>query len=289
MQKPLNGTFFRRIHTSALRIWILGFLFFSLSTLNAQNFPKYEGFVNDYLGILSPQQKQNLETFLTQQAEESSNEIAVVVMDLPSGEFMRDYAVRLAENWGVGGKENDNGVLVALFINERQVTIEVGYGLEGAIPDLAASNVIQKDMLPSFREGDYYDGLARGVKALSILANGEYPDAVRKKYYTRTRSDTSGEGDAFVFFLILFIFLFFLFSSRGNRGGGGNGGGGFGGPRGRRGRGYYDGGPYWWGGSGGGSSNWGGGGWSGGGFSGGGSFGGFGGGSFGGGGASGGW
>ena len=288
MQKPLSVTFFRQVSHSLLRIWIAGFLLFSLSELKAQNFPKYEGFVNDYLGILSPQQKQNLETFLTQQAEASSNEIAVVIMDLPAGEFMRDYAVRLAENWGVGGKENDNGILVALFINERQVTIEVGYGLEGAIPDLAASNVIQKDMLPSFREGDYYDGLARGVKALSILANGEYPDAVRKKYYTRTRSNTSGGDDSFVFFLILFIFLFFLFASRGNRGGG-NGGGGFGGPRGRRGRGYYDGGPYWWGGTGGSSSNWGGGGWSGGGFSGGGSFGGFGGGSFGGGGASGGW
>ncbi|MEM6629458.1 MAG: TPM domain-containing protein [Bacteroidota bacterium] len=272
-----------------MRVWILGLLFLPLLTTQAQNFPEYQGFVSDYLGILSPQQKQNLETFLTQQAEESSNEIAVVIMDLPAGEFMRDYAVRLAEHWGVGGKENDNGVLVALFINERQVTIEVGYGLEGAIPDLAASNVIQKDMIPSFRDGGYYEGLSRGVKALTILANGEYPDAVRKKYYTRPRASTSGGNDSFVFFLILFIFLFFLFSSRGNRGGGGGpGGGNFGGPRRRRGRGYYDGGPYWWGGSGG-SSSWGGGGWSGGGFSGGGSFGGFGGGSFGGGGASGGW
>ena len=270
------------------RAWILLplFLLLLLSSSFAQQIPDYQGFVNDELGILSQREKRELEAYLTEQAEATSNEIAVVIMNLPNGVVMRDYAFSIAEKWGIGGKENDNGVLVALFLNEREVDIEVGYGLEGAIPDLAAYNVIQKDMIPFFRQEDYFSGLYAGVKALSTLASGEYPDAVRRRYYAErvSRSNQSDDMDSFIFFLILFIFLFFLFSSRG-------GGGGYGGGSGRRGRGYHDGGPYWWGPTrvGGGSSNWGGGSWSGGGFSGGGSFGGFGGGSFGGGGASGGW
>ena len=269
-----------------IRAWILLPLFLiPLLDSLGQGIPVYQGFVTDELGTLSQREKRELETFLTEQAEASSNEIAVVIMNLPDGVSMRDYAFSIAEEWGIGGKENNNGVLVALFLNAREVDIEVGYGLEGAIPDLAAYNVIQKDMIPYFRQEDYFGGLYAGVKALSTLASGEYPDAVRRRYYSErvSRRSQSDDMDSFIFFLILFIFLFFLFSSRG--GGGGHGGGG------RRGRGYHDGGPYWWGPTrvGGGSSSWGGGSWSGGGFSGGGSFGGFGGGSFGGGGASGGW
>ncbi len=271
--------------SSFLRLVLgLGFLWIYIPQSRGQTIPEYSGFVNDYLGILTPQEKKELETFLTAQAEASSNEIAVVIMDLPNGAIMRDYAFSIAEEWGIGGKENDNGVLVALFLNVREVDIEVGYGLEGAIPDLAAYNVIQKDMIPYFRQEDYFSGLYKGVQALSTLAKGEYPDAFRKRYYAQRGGSraSSDEFDSFIFFLVLFIFLFFLFSSRG-------GGGGYGGGSGRRGRGYHDGGPYWWGPTHTGGSNWGGGGWSGGGFSGGGSFGGFGGGSFGGGGASGGW
>ncbi len=260
-------------------------IFFSqLNWGQAQNIPAYKGFVNDYVGILSDAQSASLNTFLTEQAEASSNEIVIAILNLPEGETIDDYTFQIAESWGIGREENDNGVLVALYINARQVRIEVGYGLEGAIPDLASYNVIQKDMIPFFRNQDYYQGLQKGVQSLHLLASDEYSDTMRKRYYSQSESRSrDGRGGFSIFPIIVIIFLLVLFFN--NRGGGGGNGG-----RRYRGRGYYGGGPYWWGGTvGGGSSSWGGGGWSGGGFSGGGSFGGFGGGSFGGGGSSGSW
>jgi len=250
-----------------------------------QGLPAYQGFVNDFSDLLSPSEVEKLEAYLTRQAEATSNEVAVVIMNLPEGVAMRDYTLDLAESWGIGSADNDNGVLVALFPNAREVVIEVGYGLEGAIPDLASYNIIQKDMIPHFREEEYFEGLMLGVKALHTLGTGEYPDAIRKKYYSNTlsRSTSRGPNDFQIFGIVLFVFIYILISSGG---GGGGGGGGH-----RRGRGYHDRGPYWWGPVGGyRSSNWGGGSWGGGGFSGGGgSFGGFSGGSFGGGGSSGSW
>ena len=281
----------KRNHVSNLffrcALWVL-FICLSL-TLQAQ-IPEYKGFVNDYTGLLTQQQTQKLEQFLTEYAESSSNEIAIIIADLPPGETENTYTYEVAEAWGVGGKENSNGILVGLYLNERRVRIEVGYGLEGAVPDIVSGNVIDKDMLPYFRDGNYYEGLARGVQALSVVAEGEYPDAVRRKYYDAPSAEyVDDPGAGSILFLIILIFFIFIFLSR--RGGGDDDD--YRGPP-RRGRGYYRGGPYWWGsggswssGSGGGSS-WGGGSWGGGGFGGGG-FGGFGGGSFGGGGASGGW
>jgi len=260
------------------------FTYVCLNSLSVftQDLPEYRGFVNDYKNLLTAQQRQSLESFLTRRAEATSNEIAIAILDLPQGEVMNDYTYRLAEKWGIGGAENDNGILVALYPDSRQVRIEVGYGLEGAVPDLASYNVIQKDMIPYFKGGDYFQGLLEGVTSLHKLAAEEYSDAARKQYYTQAdhySGDDSGEFP--VFFLILILFWLVLLFNR--RGGGGGG-------RGGRGRGYHGGGPYWWGGTiGGGSSSWGGGSWSGGGFGGGSSFGGFSGGSFGGGGSSGSW
>lgn len=263
---------------------MLLFSYVCLHTLSvlAQEFPEYRGFVNDYKNLLTVQQQQSLESFLTKRAETTSNEISVAILDLPQGEVIEDYTYNLAEKWGIGGAENDNGILVALYPDSRQVRIEVGYGLEGAVPDLASYNVIQKDIIPYFRNGDYFQGLLEGVTSLHKLAAGEYSDAARQQYYTQTDNDSRDDGGDFpVFLLIMILFFLVLFFNRTGGGGGGRGG---------RGRGYYGSGPYWWGGTvGGGSSSWGGGSWSGGGFGGGSSFGGFSGGSFGGGGSSGSW
>ena len=271
---------------------VLWGLIVGVALVSRAQVPEYKGFVNDYTDLLTTQQTRELEQFLTQYAESSSNEIAVIIADLPPGETPSNYTYEVGETWGVGGKENSNGIVVGLYLNERRVWISVGYGLEGVVPDIVAGNVIDKDMLPQFRSGNYYEGLARGVQTLSVLAEGEYPDAIRRRYYEGPSRPEYVEdpGAGSIMFLIILIIFIFIFLSR--IGGGGDDDD-FRGP-GRRGRGYYRGGPYWWGtggswtsGSGGGSS-WGGGSWGGGGFGGGG-FGGFGGGSFGGGGAGGGW
>ncbi|MEO0897066.1 MAG: TPM domain-containing protein [Bacteroidota bacterium] len=252
-------------------------LFMSLGLVGQSNIPAFKGFVNDYSDILTLQEESRLEQYLTQFAEATSNEIVVVTMDLPDGAEERTFTGDLAREWGVGQKGQDNGVVLAIYMNARRMVIEVGYGLEGAIPDIVAYNVIDKDIRPSFREGNYYVGISRGVSVLTKAAKGEIDEAMQRRYYQNRRS-TSSEDSFFTFILPVIIMIIFITLI--NRGNGGRGrGGGYGGG------GWYWGPTYWGGGYGGGSS---GGGFSGGGFDGG-SFGGFGGGDFGGGGASGGW
>ncbi len=242
--------------------------------------PEPTGFVNDFISLLSVQEKAALDTFLTRSAERTSNEIAIVITELPEYESAESYTLKIAESWGVGGQQKDNGVLLAIYpanpkLNRRgKVRIEVGYGLEGAIPDLVAHNIIEKDIVPYFRENRYFDGLRLAVTNLTEFAAGEYSEAKRQKYYTRR--NTSKEEPSPIAVIIIIIVIIILVSSfgRGGRGGGYYGGG------------YYGPGPMWGGGWSGGSSR--GGSWGGGGF-GGGDFGGFGGGGFGGGGASGEW
>lgn len=246
-----------------------------------QSFPEYQGFVNDYKSLLSQPEKIQLERFLTNFAEQTSNEIVVVIMDLPEGADLQNYSIDLARTWGIGGKENNNGVLVAIYLNERQVDIEVGYGLEPVITDILAYNVITQHLRPAFREGQYFRGINEGVQVLASAAKEEFSEAQRQRYYNQ-RSENP-EGSTSIFNLIVPIVILIIFISFVNRGGGGRGrGGGYGGG------GWYWGPMFWGGGSsyGGGSSGGGFGGFGGGG---GGGFGGFGGGDFGGGGASGGW
>ena len=271
-----------KFHMGNLKASIIGSLIFWAFPLFSQQVPENVGFVNDFQGILSDTERKELEDFLTEYAQTSGNEVAIAIINLPTGENVESYALKLFNQWGVGGGEEDNGLLVVLYPDARRVRIEVGYGLEGAIPDIVAYNIIEKDMIPYFRNGDYFTGLKTAAIRLTQLAEGEYPDAIRRRYYDQVDrgSDSDPEG-SIVFFLMLLIVIIIVLNNIKRNGGGGGGHRG-----GRGGRGYYGGGPYWWGTGGG--SNWGGGNWGGGGFSGGG-FGGFGGGSSGGGGASGGW
>ena len=257
--------------------WIVSLLLgcWSLSGhVFGQQVPAARGFVNDFVGVLSPGQAQQLNAVLTQYAESSSNEIAIAIMELPEDAILEEFTLSIAEQWGVGGESNDNGVLIAVYPNSRKMRIEVGYGLEGAVPDSRALEVQNKYMKPAFRQGDYYTGLRDAVDALILATQNEYEDAPTSKYYQPNSPETGGGAAQMA--VIVAIILLFIFMSRG--GGGGRGGRGGGGNA-----------LYWilWlvtsinsnsGSSGGGGSSWGGGG--------GGSFGGFGGGDFGGGGAS---
>lgn len=249
-----------------------------------QSIPDYQGFVNDYKSLLSQPEKIQLERYLTNFAKQTSNEIVVVIMDLPEGADLQNYTVDMARTWGVGGKEKNNGVVMAIYLNERQVDIEVGYGLEPVITDILAYNVIAQHLRPAFRENQYFRGINEGVQVLAQAAKEEFSEVQKRRYYNEGGAASEGEDSIFNLIVpILIIIIFIAFVNRGNGGrgrGGGYGGGGW----------YW--GPVFWGGggshSGGSSGGFGGGGFGGGGFGGGG-FGGFGGGDFGGGGASGGW
>jgi uncharacterized protein len=253
-------------------------LFVSLLT-SAQNIPARPNpprLVNDFAGVLSPAEVQQLEAQLVAYDDSTSNQIAIVLVNTLNDYPIEEYALKLFREWGVGNKKTNNGIVILAAIADRKIRIEVGYGLEGAIPDITTNHIIQNDIVPSFRSGDYFDGLSKAAGNIIKAAAGEYkaPAGYRKK---------KGGGSAFPFgFLVFVIVMIVIFGSR-NRGGPG---GGF---MSRRGSGWL--GPFILGsmiGRGSGGSSWGGGGggWSGGG---GGGFGGFGGGSSGGGGASGSW
>ena len=222
--------------------------------------------VNDYTNTLTPAQVQALENKLVLYDDSTSTQIAVVIIPTLSGYDISEYGLALGRKWGIGGKEFSNGIIVLVAKDDRKIRIEVGYGLEGAIPDITAKSIIDNSITPYFKEDNYYRGLDRAADDIIKAAAGEY--RAPSGYGSKKKKGT-GLGS-----IIGLIVLFLIF---GGLGGGRKGGGGV-----MSGAGWIIGSML-------GSSGRGGGGWSGGGSSGGGGFGGFGGGSFGGGGASGSW
>ncbi len=233
----------------------------------SQNFPaKPNKLVNDFTNTLSSEQQQALEQKLVAFNDSSSNQITVVIIQNLDGSDVADYANRLAESWGIGQKQKDNGILFLISKEDRKIRIEVGYGLEGVVPDALSKRIIENDVKPAFKQGDFYGGIDAGTTSLIKLTKGEY-DAEPQK---------SKEGSPIGFIIIVILIILFIFISK--NGGGGNrviGGGAL---------------PWWMLMTMGGGNHRGSfGGFSGGGGGGGGGFGGFGGGGFGGGGSSGSW
>ena len=139
---------------------------------SAQTFPSSQGYVSDFAGLLSPASKAQLEARLSQLEKETTVEIAVVTIKSLEGHSVEDYASRLFEQWGVGKKGKDNGVLFLVAAEDREVRIEVGYGLESVITDGRAGRILDNDVVPHFKNGDYETGILSGVGAIEIYARG---------------------------------------------------------------------------------------------------------------------
>jgi len=222
--------------------------------------------VNDYAGVLTPSQQAELEAKVVGFDKRTSTQIAIVIVQTVEGREIAEVGTEILRKWGVGGKENNNGVVLLVAYADRKLNISTGYGLEKALPDITCQQIIDHNIKPKFKGSDYYHGLDEGVNAIIQATQGEY--TAPKGYY----KDKGPNPGRILLIIIIIIVLLSLF-------GGGGSGGSFMSRRGYRG---FTG-PFIFpiGGGGGG-----GGGWSGGG---GGGFGGFGGGGGGGGGASGSW
>ena len=207
----------------------------------AQEFPDPQRpprLVNDFAGVLTEGQRGALERKLADFERSTSTQITVVTVDSLQGLAAHDYATRLAERWGVGREGKDNGILVLVKPKggreKGQAAITVGYGLEGAVTDAAASRIIRNEMIPAFRAGDYHGGIDRAADALMGLARGEFS--------AEERGDGGGGAGLVVGIFIALVALSLLFRRRGGNdsytpghsGGGGffffptGGGGGFG-------------------------------------------------------------
>ncbi|RZK49853.1 MAG: TPM domain-containing protein [Pedobacter sp.] len=245
----------------------------------AQEFPANpQKLVSDFTNTLSPEQIAILERKLVAFDDSTSNQVAVVLVKSVGDYDINEYALELGRKWGVGSQGKNNGVILLVAVGDRKLSIQTGYGLEGALPDIYTKRIIENDIKPYFKEGDYFQGINAGTNSIISLIKGEYKNDKKKA------ANPINKGGSGLIVIIIIIIIFII----GKRGGG-NGGGGkevF------SGRGVAEG--LLWGMLLGGGRNHGGGfggggfGGSGGGFGGGG-FGGFGGGSFGGGGSSGSW
>jgi uncharacterized protein len=222
---------------------------------------------------MSADQVRKLEEKLLDIDKTTSTQITIVTIKNLGGYEVAQFAVELANRWGIGQKSKDNGVLLLASTEDRKVNISTGYGLEGALTDAMSGRIIRNEITPEFKNGNFYEGFNKGTDAIIAATKGEYkadPASDRKRKGAPVSS-------ILVMIIVIYIILWILSKI------GGGGGGNYMSGRGRRG---------WGGGFIGGSilgSGLGGGGWGGGGGSSGGGFGGFGGGSFGGGGASGSW
>ena len=133
---------------------------------------KPSGYVNDFAGVLSPEQKASLEQKLADYEANSSNEVTVVIVGNMDGDYVEHYAVTLFEKWGIGKEKADNGVLLLFAMEEREVRFEVGYGLEGSVTDGRAKRIIEGSVVPNFRNGDYYAGIDAAVDGVIYYAGG---------------------------------------------------------------------------------------------------------------------
>lgn len=148
--------------------------FFAVNPVLAYVSPgKPTGFVNDFASILSTQEKADLETTLSNFQKQSGNEITIVTVPSLGGETVQTYAVTLFKEWGIGKKGKDNGLLILHAPNERQIWIEVGYGLEPFITDAKASSIYRNILSPAFKKGNYAEGYTEAVTAIIATLNGQ--------------------------------------------------------------------------------------------------------------------
>ena len=147
------------------------------------DFPALTGRVVDAASLLDPATEAALDARLAAHESASSDQVVVATVPSLDGRDVADYANRLGRAWGIGTAENDNGVLLVVAPNERAVRIEVGYGLEGALPDALAGRIVRREILPAFRSGDYAGGIEAGTDAILRAIEGEYvapPDDGRR-------------------------------------------------------------------------------------------------------------
>lgn len=133
-----------------------------------------QGLVYDQADMVSPVVEQAIEEDLRRFERETSNQIVVATFPSLEGEVLEDVTIRIAEAWRPGQKGRDNGVILFVFRDDRAIRIEVGYGLEGALPDATAHAIIQNDIVPLFRQETYEGGIMSGVAAIARAIQGEY-------------------------------------------------------------------------------------------------------------------
>lgn len=152
------------------------FILLLLLPLNvaALEVPKATGYVNDRAGLISSSTELKIENFLRGFEGSDSTQLVILTVESLEGEALEEYSLKVAENWKLGQKDKDNGALLLIAKQERKIRIEVGYGLEGKLTDLLTGRIIDNEISPRFKAGDFEGGVVAGISAMAEAVRGEY-------------------------------------------------------------------------------------------------------------------
>lgn len=192
---------------------IIIFLLFIFSFLNAdisQYFPKLDSRVIDEAKILSPNVKKDIDLILKEEEEKSSNQIVVVILNSLHGYTIEEYSYQLGRYWQIGQKDKNNGVLLVISMDERKIRIEVGYGLEGALTDKIAHEIINYTIKPNFKANQYELGILKAVNEIIASIKGEYVSKPKNSEF----NDVINAFIPLAFFALIFISMFINSISR---------------------------------------------------------------------------
>lgn len=181
--------------------------------------PRNDGWVTDLAGLLSDAQEQQLELLMESYRQGTTHEIALLTVPDLGGETIERFALEVARGWGIGGEQTSNGALLVVAEAERKLRIEVGRGLEGALPDAICGRIIRDLITPALKRGDYAGGMRAGIEAMHAAIGGDYAPLERS---ARGRRRSVGSG---FFVLLIAFFVLAALGRRGRGGGGGRGGG----------------------------------------------------------------
>jgi uncharacterized protein len=202
-------------------------------------FPALTGRVVDEANLLSPATRERLSERLAAHEQATGEQVVVVTLASLQGYPIEDFGYRLGRHWGIGQKDKDTGALLIVAPRERQVRIEVGYGLEGRLTDAMSRAIIEQDILPAFRRGDFEGGIVAGTAAMLRVLGGEAPQP--RKQVRSPADDPQDIMTALIVLVVIFFVVVRLFGRRGGymvgpplgglwtMGGGRSRGGGFGG------------------------------------------------------------
>ena len=192
---------------------IIIFLLFIFSFLNAdisQYFPKLDSRVIDEAKILSPNVKKDIDLILKEEEEKSSNQIVVVILNSLHGYTIEEYSYQLGRYWQIGQKDKNNGVLLVISMDERKIRIEVGYGLEGALTDKIAHEIINYTIKPNFKANQYELGILKAINEIITSIKGEYVAKPKSNEF----NDVINAFIPLGFFALIFLSMFINSISR---------------------------------------------------------------------------
>ncbi|WP_137388629.1 TPM domain-containing protein [Rhodoligotrophos defluvii] len=208
----------------------------------APNFPPLTGRVVDQTGMLTPDQAAAISSRLEALEQKTGVQLVVAVIKSLDGYDIRDYGYQLGRYWQLGQKDKNNGVLLLIVPSQNQVSIEVGYGLEGVLTDATSRVIIENAIVPAFRQGQFAQGINAAVTDIGSIVQGDTPPSAAAAPVQDDRD--FGMDDLIPLLFMLFVAIMIIRASRGSRGGrggnfpvifipggfgGGFGGGGFGG------------------------------------------------------------